>query len=411
MAFTYKFSTFLVRAVSVILVITQGGILDWYLGYYGGTTVVGWIVADALVVALFIASYLLADTYFEHLQQFVVQAVIQHSPIDHFEDAVLRLDHDYPRPPSGILQAHDARQRAGDYPNGVTKPFKTELNDDAVSSAKSTVTQRIKNDYTIEEPELSGLDECDICRVRRRAQKHAALLQIGHFRRKYNLGALPLSYVSWAFYSIILTSKMLVIFLTFGDELNERLLFGTNMLELAFVATAGVFGLVLVSHRKVPKKRANQRLVINYMQNQALMDIIDSVEMLYFLFDHSPDQKLNVYVRNAILALVSIQLIIPTLGLYQLSTTNFADQQMKMFWSMLQQFINVFGENVPFLVIRIYMWTKNQHTGNTFVFVAKNIVEICTNQWDFVGWGKSKMVDRRCKAATGSIIPGSVLTV
>ena len=382
MAMNFTCSQFLVRVISISLIIIQAGILDWYLGYYGGKTVVGWLIADVFVLALFIASYLLADSYFKQLHERLIQTDVENPSFAQFEDAVLRLDNTLT--------------------NGESTNNDEHLNGNlhSTSPSKSNVKQRIKNDgksEEIDEPEWSGFSECDICKVRRRASQSAALQQIGHSRRKYKLGALPLSYVSWAFYSIILISKMHVIFLTFGDELDERLLFGTNMLELAFVATAGVFGLVLVSHRKVPKKKISQRLIINYMQNQALMDIVDSVEMLYFLFDHGSDHVLNIHVRNAILALVSIQLIIPTLGFYRLSMTNFADEKLKMFWSMLQQFINIFGENVPFLVIRIYMWTNNQHTGNTFVFVAKNIVEICTNQWDFVGWGRVTMADCCCK--------------
>lgn len=187
---------------------------------------------------------------------------------------------------------------------------------------------------------------------------------------------------------------MLVIFLTFGDDLDANLLFGSNMLELAFVSTAAIFGLVVASHRKVPKSQVNQRNVISYMQNQVLMDIIDSVELLEFLYEDEPQPekhpKLELHVRNAILAFVVIQLVIPTLSFYQLSATNFADQDPKLFWSMLQQFCNVFGENIPFLVIRIHMWKNNQHTESTFIFITKNVMEICTNQWEFVGWGRAQ---------------------
>lgn len=124
------------------------------------------------------------------------------------------------------------------------------------------------------------------------------------------------------------------------------------------------------------------------------MDILDSVEILEYVYtkEIDPDKhpEIEKSVRNAILVLVSIQFFIPTLGLYQLSATNFAHDDANK-WSTLQQSLNVMLENIPYLVIRIYMWSRNQFTESTFIFITKNIFEIFMNDWEFVNVFKKKI--------------------
>ncbi|GAU94150.1 hypothetical protein RvY_05976 [Ramazzottius varieornatus] len=126
-------------------------------------------------------------------------------------------------------------------------------------------------------------------------------LDVGTIRKKYKLGSLPLAYLSC--------------------------FFGSKMLELAFASTAVVFALVVSSHKKALKK-THQKPVIRWMQNHVMLDMLDSVEMLEFLYENSAEshRKIPECVKSTILAFVTIQLLLPSVGLYQLSATNFAHE-------------------------------------------------------------------------------------
>lgn len=212
-------------------------------------------------------------------------------------------------------------------------------------------------------------------------------LDVGTIRKRYKLGSLPLAYLSWCFYATILAAKMLTIFLTFGEDLNTNALFGSNMLELAFASTAVVFALVVSSHKKVPKK-THQKPVIRWMQNHVMLDMLDSVEMLEFLYENSAEshRKIPESVKSTILAFVTIQLLLPSVGLYQLSATNFAHENPPAYWSVLQQFLGMIFGNIPFLVIRIYLFTEHQFTESSFIFIIKNVYGILTNLWELYHW-------------------------
>ena len=93
-----------------------------------------------------------------------------------------------------------------------------------------------------------------------------ANLRLGRLRKKYKLGALPLTYIGWTLYALVLVAKMLVIFLTFGEKLSVHEVLGSNMLELAFAMTAAIFALVVSGHKSVPKN-THQKPVIRWMQN------------------------------------------------------------------------------------------------------------------------------------------------
>ncbi|GAU94149.1 hypothetical protein RvY_05975 [Ramazzottius varieornatus] len=45
----------------------------------------------------------------------------------------------------------------------------------------------------------------------------------------------------------------------------------------------------------------------------------------------------------------------------------------------------VFGI-IPFLVIRIYLFTEHQFTESSFIFIIKNVYGILTNLWELHHW-------------------------
>ncbi len=95
--------------------------------------------------------------------------------------------------------------------------------------------------------------------------ERVANLRVGKLRKKYKLGALPLTYIGWTLYALVLVAKMLVIMIMFAYKMDVHEVLGSNMLELAFALTAAIFALVVSGHKSVPKN-TNQKPVIRWMQ-------------------------------------------------------------------------------------------------------------------------------------------------
>ncbi|XP_055331497.1 uncharacterized protein LOC129583636 [Paramacrobiotus metropolitanus] len=381
---------FFYRTASLVTIILQAVILDWYLIYYGSKTSYGWIAADCIVIATFVVSYVYADLYF--------------------------------------------KSKSSEKPDPVSVPLRT-VTIGADDANKTDPNEQDENNRKLAENE--NVDDADdeyhkeqyeeICRIigeesitnnnrnvaenialsdrlnKARDDKKMQHLKTGRLRTKYNLGALPLAYISWAIYSSILIAKMLVILLRHGHQLDVKLLFKSNMLELAFVSTACVFAFVVLGHKQIPRGQEQQKTVIDYLTGRVLMDIIDSMELLDFVYESAMDseaekrQKMEPAVKYAILLFVSIQIFLPTIGLFQLSATNFAHDRPRKIWTMIHQMLNLFLENIPFLTIRIYLWSMNQFTESTFVFIVKNVFEITMNDWDFVIWLKTWITTKLSK--------------
>ncbi|XP_055336870.1 uncharacterized protein LOC129587252 [Paramacrobiotus metropolitanus] len=430
---------FFLRTSSVVILTLQAVILDWYLVHYGGNIhAFGWIAADIVVIGIFLLSYVYADLYFKQNQ--IKQNSGNKAPRRHRrrrKKEETRTD-DPNEPKSEISDDHDST-RISLHPF-TDAEFDDRENGDAStdeldgSAPPDAVDWEYKYEPTMaelfEEAEKSDEEDADnqkrtaVAEVNRldadnhsktstassisifpdvaeayhtlqgqlkvRDDKIISGLSVGRIRRKYKLGALPLAYISWAVYAGVLIAKMQVILVTFGSTLNPNMLFGSNMLELAFVSTAGVFAFVVSGHKRIPRHQKGQKTVIDYMKGRVLMDIIDSVELLEYVYEagskEAAHNNIGPALKITILVLISIQIFLPSVGLYQLSATNFAHKNPPMIWTMIHQMLNLFLENAPYLIIRIYMWANNLFTESTFVFIAKNIFEITMNDWDFIVW-------------------------
>ncbi|XP_055351519.1 uncharacterized protein LOC129597854 [Paramacrobiotus metropolitanus] len=362
------------RAASLVTIILQAVILDWYLIYYGSQASYGWIAADCIVAATFVVSYVYADLYFksQSCEKDAVSVPLR---------AVAISADDTNKTVANEQEEDNRNLTANDNVDDADDGYHQEQHED-ICRVIGEDSNAHNNRNVAENIDLS--DRLNKARDDKKMQH----LKAGRLRTKYHLGALPLAYISWAIYSSILIGKMLVILLRHGQQLDVKLLFKSNMLELAFVSTACVFAFVVLGHKQIPRGQEQQRAVISYLTGRVLMDIIDSVELLNFLYDdgHAEQPKMQPAVKYAILLFVSIQIFLPTIGLFQLSGTNFAHDRPRKIWKMIHQMLNLFLENIPFLTIRIYLWSMNQFTESTFVFIVKNVFEITMNDWDFVRW-------------------------
>jgi CECR6/TMEM121 family len=93
---------------------------------------------------------------------------------------------------------------------------------------------------------------------------------------------LPLGYLSWLVYSSLLVARIVVIFKTFGSNLNGEEFWGTNLLEFVIAGTAGIFAFMLAGRTRRPT--ASQKVCLKFLQSHVLLEIIDSVEFMTILF-------------------------------------------------------------------------------------------------------------------------------
>lgn len=407
---------FCLRSLTIIIVVLQSVILDWYLVHYGGNgQAIGWVAADIVVVVVFILSFIYADLYFKQNQQQPRgtkkgEENAEGEAQPHITGSTERME----SPKNGETDAKDVEKAIAEGKRRSQLNGNLHINSPNENEPLKPDSEFLEDfEADNEDPDQDYQSMSAVQKYNSVQKKRTILddhlmssLKVGPIRKKYHLGALPLAYLSWALYSSVLIAKMMVTFFSFGELLDSNLLLGSNMLELAFVSTAAVFALIVSSHKQIPRGQKLQKTVIAYMQGRVLMDIIDSVELLEFVYAPDVDKsqpKIEPAVKIAILVLVAIQVFLPTLGLYQLSATNFAydqkDTVLSGFWTMLHQMLNLFLENIPFLVIRIYLWSNNQFTESTFVFITKNVFEIVFNDWDFIIWLKLWILGNRQTAA------------
>lgn len=118
------------------------------------------------------------------------------------------------------------------------------------------------------------------------------------------------------------------------------------------------------------------------MQHHVLLEIVDTVEFLTILFTAEHNLMVPTFVTDMILGFSCVNFILPTLGLYQLSAQNFNQPKPRENFHVLQTLLSTIFGNIPFLIIRVYLWTDHEFTNA--LFVMKNIIAICQNVVELV---------------------------
>ncbi|OQV18688.1 hypothetical protein BV898_07317 [Hypsibius exemplaris] len=191
---------------------------------------------------------------------------------------------------------------------------------------------------------------------------------------------LPLVYLGWLVYSSMLVARIVVIFKSFGSTLSGEKFLGTNLLEFVIAGTAGIFAFILAARSRKPT--ASQKVCLKFLQYHVLLEIIDSVEFLTILFTAEHTLMIPGFVYDMILAFGCINMILPTLGLYQLSATNFNRPKPRENFYIIQTILSTVFGNMPFLIIRVFLWTDHQFTNA--LFVMKNIIAIVQNIFELM---------------------------
>ncbi|XP_053201418.1 uncharacterized protein LOC128397646 [Panonychus citri] len=213
------------------------------------------------------------------------------------------------------------------------------------------------------------------------------------------MGVLPLSYISWFLYSIVLVFKIFIFFtndvlikMTSGDDTAR---FGSKLFEVALACTALIFLLWIEVHKNLEDEvhRSWSKTLTDELIGHTTFEIFDLIFFLELVTpDIDPITKQVIHLPHiskpliyTIVALGSLNVVYPTLGIYQLSKLHKKSQAEETVirnhperhiygTNVFVHFIRLFNVNIPYLFIRIHLAAA--YDRSLSIFIVKNVLGI-----------------------------------
>ncbi|XP_059097669.1 uncharacterized protein LOC131891977 isoform X1 [Tigriopus californicus] len=220
-------------------------------------------------------------------------------------------------------------------------------------------------------------------KIRRSIYKHVLWLSPVY------CGTLPFAFLSWLAYSVYLVGKVGVIFnseipafmtnftaieLSFTNDPANNL--GSNLLKVTIGLSALVFIIMLQAHHNHDPDSPHSGYISGICHNTAV-EVFDSVTLLSLIIVQDKDSHFSKIWNfdGVIIVLSSLNLILPTLALYGLSMSDFGRNLERIVpIKVIHQLILLLLINIPFLGVRIYLWTVFNY--ELSLFVVKNLCYI-----------------------------------
>eukprot|EP00096_Caligus_rogercresseyi_P008877 TRINITY_DN2890_c0_g1_i1.p1 TRINITY_DN2890_c0_g1~~TRINITY_DN2890_c0_g1_i1.p1 ORF type:complete len:213 (-),score=42.37 TRINITY_DN2890_c0_g1_i1:29-667(-) len=167
--------------------------------------------------------------------------------------------------------------------------------------------------------------------------------------------------------------------MTQQDEEEEReteqiLKAGSNLLKVTIGSSALIFIIMLQAHHNHEHDSTYSGYIAGICHNTAI-EVFDSVTLLSLLFVHESKHLLDWHLDNAIIALSTLNLILPTIAIYMMSLSDFGRKLNKIVKiKFAYQLLQLTVINIPFLGLRMYLWV--QYNFNLSLFVVKNLCYI-----------------------------------
>ncbi len=187
-------------------------------------------------------------------------------------------------------------------------------------------------------------------------------------------GDLPLGYMAWFLYSLLLAVRVGIIFEDCVEYLDEENVFGPNTLKVMIALSGIIFILLVCTHHDAESSSPRYTFIQNIMHSVTL-DILDTVTILNLLFVQESKIFFTFSMHRVINGIACINLIIPTMPLIVLSRTRFGEKSMSSNLKTAHTFLNLCVVNLPMFIIRMYVW--HQLNKDISVFVVKNVLGIC----------------------------------
>lgn len=187
------------------------------------------------------------------------------------------------------------------------------------------------------------------------------------------LGVLPLSYLSWVIYVLILLLKIQIIFgADLFVNLNKHNSFAPQLLKMIIGLSSLVFLLLVEAHNRLELNSERYKYVTTICSKVGV-EIFDSVSLLSVLLlgDQVPPP-----FEHIVCVLAGINFLLPTLSLYRLSLsdtqmTRLNDKIPVQLFSHLSRTALI---EIPFLTVRLFLWISYKEEAS--MFMMKNIFNI-----------------------------------
>lgn len=142
---------------------------------------------------------------------------------------------------------------------------------------------------------------------------------------------------------------------------------------MALGCSAIVFLLWVEAHRNVEDPEQSN-FCLKELCATVVFEIFDAVTFLDLLVQVARGNRPGLAFEMITIALVSSNLLLPSLGLYRLSQANFDYSNSGYGLSLIQHLCKIFLVNIPYLCIRLDTWTNGKAALS--VFVIKNVLGI-----------------------------------
>jgi len=139
-----------------------------------------------------------------------------------------------------------------------------------------------------------------------------------------------------------------------------------------------VFLLLIELHRNHRSNHSYQ--CIKELTTGIVFEIFDSIDLLDLLVPEClidvnfNETTLPEWLLVIILTLVAINLLLPTIGLFQLSQSNFDSHVLGLRMNIIHNSLRIGLVNIPYMLLRIYFWKTAKR--EISIFLLKNALSI-----------------------------------
>ncbi|XP_060558495.1 uncharacterized protein LOC132718783 [Ruditapes philippinarum] len=181
---------------------------------------------------------------------------------------------------------------------------------------------------------------------------------------------LPLTFIAWFVYTVIMDVKIFVIFSTFSTDLDEDSFFGSNTLKTTIALTGGVFITFLPTLNDI--QHGHRKDMIITLTSTVVFDILDGVDNLEDLFEKDVRDTYPPGLDDAIIVVCCINFLLPTVPLFTLAKTKFGIKKLPLKLELLHKFSIAYLINLPLFITRMITW--HGLSQGISIFLLKNIM-------------------------------------
>lgn len=215
-----------------------------------------------------------------------------------------------------------------------------------------------------------------------------------HKKGRNGRGFKSLAWLSWLLISTSVAIKTIIAFNEFASHLveDDPSFFGPNTLKTAIALGSCVFFLLLTTqHNSIVG--SDRRRYIEELAGTVVFDILDTVDILEILFDAAKVELFWKGLKEIILAVVTMNLLIPTIPLMTLCQTEFGHHRPDPWVTNLHTFLIAVAVNLPILMVRLILW--NVFSLAISPFTLKNCMLLSMTAYDFYQHRKVDTVERQ----------------